>query len=99
MRSVCRQLIRRAFLSIGTSKEGKTKDLLGYSPIQLKEHIEKQFKEEGMTWDNYGDWHIDHRIPISVAKTIEEALFLSKLENLQPLLAEENIIKSNKLED
>ena len=97
-RHICRQLIRRAFLSIGTSKEGKTRDLLGYSPIQLKEHIEKQFKE-GMTWENYGAWQIDHKIPISVAKTLEDALFLSKLENLQPLWKNENLLKSNKIDD
>jgi len=49
-----------------------------------------------MSWDNYGEWHIDHIIPISLAKTLEEGIILSKLENLQPLWAKENILKSNK---
>ena len=31
---------------------------------QLKEHIEKQFVD-GMSWDNWGEWHIDHIKPVS----------------------------------
>lgn len=93
---VCRQLVRRAYQSIGTTKERTTREFLGYSAQDLKEHIEKQF-EEDMSWDNYGEWHIDHIIPISNAATLEEGLQLSQLENLQPLWAEDNIRKSNKL--
>jgi hypothetical protein len=77
-------------------KINKTKEILGYSPIQLKEHLEKQFKK-GMSWDNYGEWHIDHIIPISLATTLEEGIKLSQLDNLQPLWAEENMFKSNKI--
>lgn len=94
LKCICRQLIRRAYLSIGTKKESATEKLLGYSPIELKEHLEAQFKL-GMSWDNYGEWHIDHIIPISRAINLEEGLELSKLENLQPLWADENILKSN----
>ena len=96
LRSICRQFVRRAYLSIGTKKERNTKKFLGYTPLELKEHIEKQFKE-GMTWDNYGEWHIDHIIPISSAKNLEEGIKLSQLENLQPLWAEENLEKRNKI--
>ena len=34
-------------------------DLLGCTGIELANHLEKQF-QEGMTHDNYGEWHIDH---------------------------------------
>ena len=29
---------------------------------ELRQHIEAQFTE-GMSWNNYGKWHIDHIIP------------------------------------
>jgi hypothetical protein len=54
-----------------------------------------------MTWDNYGEWHVDHIKPISSFKITEigDKEFMScwSLENLQPLWGEENIRKSNKL--
>jgi len=92
---ICRRLIRRAIKTANVDKVDKTIDLLGYSPLELQAHIESKFKD-GMSWSNYGEWHIDHIIPISVAVNLEQALFLSKLENLQPLWAEENLKKSNK---
>ena len=95
MQLVCRQMVKRMFKSTGIKKCYKTQEVLGYGAKDLKFHIEKQFKE-GMSWDNYGEWHIDHIIPISLAKTLEEGIILSKLENLQPLWAKENILKSNK---
>ena len=93
---ICRQLVRRAFLAIGTKKERSSREFLNYSAKDLKEHIEKQFKD-GMSWDNHGEWHIDHIIPISQAKTLEEGIKLSKLSNLQPLWAEDNLLKRNKI--
>jgi len=79
-------------------KNNKTFEIVGCSPKLLKEHIEKQFKE-GMSWDNYGlyGWHIDHIIPLSLAKTEEEVYKLCHYTNLQPLWAKENLSKSNKI--
>jgi hypothetical protein len=75
--------------------------LLGYSPEELKKHLEKQFLF-GMTWENYGKWHIDHIIPISAFNitTAEDEDFKKcwALSNLQPLWAADNIRKFNKLE-
>lgn len=54
------------------TKSKPTMDLIGCSIPFLKEHLENQF-QEGMTWDNYGDWHIDHRKPCcSFDLSIEE---------------------------
>jgi len=80
------------------SKKNKTFDIVGCSPQSLKEHLEKQFVD-GMTWDNYGlyGWHIDHKIPLSSAKTEEELYKLCHYTNLQPLWAEDNLKKSNKI--
>lgn len=74
---------------------------LGYTVEQLKEHIEKQFKE-GMSWDNHGAWHIDHVTPQSWLPftSIEDENFLKcwALSNLQPLWAADNISKQDRYE-
>jgi hypothetical protein len=76
----------------------RTFDLVGCSPQELREYIEKQFTE-GMSWDNYSlqGWHIDHIIPLSSAETEDDVYRLSHYTNLQPLWCEENYKKSNKL--
>jgi hypothetical protein len=53
---------RMRFILRGTQKSQKTCELLGCSPEEFKSHLESTFTE-GMTWDNYGEWHIDHIIP------------------------------------
>ena len=81
---------------LNISKTNKTFEIVGCSPQFLKEHLEKQFID-GMTWENRSEWHIDHRIPLSSAKTEEELYKLCHYTNLQPLWAEENLKKSNKI--
>lgn len=80
------------------TKSNKTFDIVGCTQQQLKEHIQFQFKDN-MSWENYGyyGWHIDHIIPLSSAKTEEELYKLCHYTNLQPLWAEDNLKKSNKL--
>jgi hypothetical protein len=81
-------------------KNGHYFDILKYSPENLIEHLENKFKDN-MTWDNYGEWHVDHIKPISSFQITEigDKEFMScwSLNNLQPLWGEENIRKSNKL--
>jgi len=69
----------------------------GCSVLELKTHLEKQF-QLGMSWDNYGKWHIDHIIPLSKFNlgNREEILVACHYTNLQPLWAEENLSKGNK---
>lgn len=78
-------------------KTNKTFDIIGCSPQQLKEHIEKQFKD-GMTWENYGyyGWHIDHIISLNSGKTKEEIYKLCHYTNLQPLWWEDNLSKGDR---
>ena len=75
-------------------------DVLKYTPEQLINHLEVQFTE-GMTWDNYGEWHVDHIRPISSFNISEmgDSNFMECwcLDNLQPMWGEENIRKSNKI--
>jgi len=94
-----KMLYRSKINKILGSKRDKTFDLIGCSPLQLKEHLEKKFTV-GMSWENHGlfGWHIDHKIPISSAKNVEELKTLCHFTNLQPLWAEDNLRKHNKMD-
>lgn len=85
-----------AFKNKGYSKKTKTKEMLGVEWEVAKEHIENQFSD-GMNWNNQGEWHIDHCIPLASAKTEKELKNLCHYTNLQPMWAEENIRKGAKL--
>jgi hypothetical protein len=75
-------------------------DILQYTPEELIIHLESQFKDT-MSWDNYGEWHVDHKLPITSFNIEEmgdkEFMKCWALENLQPMWGEENIRKSNKI--
>lgn len=87
----------KAFKYKSWHKGGSTEQLLGTTFKEAKKHIEKQFND-GMTWDNYGEWHIDHIIPLASATTKEELKKLCHYTNLQPLWAEENMSKGARVE-
>jgi hypothetical protein len=89
---ICRRLIKRIIKYLGTKKEHSTIELLGYSPHLLKESIEKKFTQ-GMNWDNYGEWHIDHIKPISSFNFNDLPSVINSLDNLQPLWASDNLSK------
>jgi len=92
---VCRRLIKRTIKYLGTKKELTTIELLGYTPLHLKESIESKFTE-GMSWNNYGEWHIDHIKPISAFDKNETPSIINSLDNLQPLWAFDNLSKGNR---
>jgi hypothetical protein len=75
-----------------------TCELLGCSKSFLKKYLEEQFTN-GMSWDNYGfhGWHIDHKIPLSSAKSEEELKSLIHYTNLQPLWGKDNLRKGKKI--
>ena len=70
--------------------------LVGCSIEKLKQHLESQFKE-GMTFSNYGKWHIDHIRPCTSfdLSKLDEQYKCFHYTNLQPLWAEENLRKSS----
>ena len=78
-----------AFRRIGKNKPARTEQLLGCSWIEAKAYFEQLFKE-GMTWENHGEWHIDHIKPVAAFKANELHL-MNHINNLQPLWAEENL--------
>ena len=72
-------------------------DILGTSYENAKLHIEFLF-ESGMTWENHGEWHIDHIIPLAAAeKDFELSKKLGHYLNLQPLWNSDNLIKNDSL--
>ena len=89
--SVC-----NAFRRIGQNKPARTEQLLGCSWLEAKAHFERLFKE-GMSWENHGEWHIDHIRPVASFK-MDELHLMNHINNLQPLWAEENL-GSKKLSD
>ena len=93
-----RHLLKNSFINQGYTKMSRTHEILGCDWKTFKRHIENQF-QHGMTWDNHGEWHYDHIIPISSAETEEDVYRLNHYTNFQPLWAEDNLRKSDKISE
>lgn len=91
-----RQAVRRAFA--GSSKPASTFTLLGVSREDAMRIIESRFVD-GMTWENYGDWHIDHIFPLSAVNVDDpiEKRAVCHIDNLQPMWGPENSRKHKKV--
>lgn len=83
-----------AFRDRGYTKRSKTYIYLGLTFEDLKKYIENKF-EEGMSWDNRDDWHIDHIIPLAAANNESELIALCYHKNLEPLWGRDNMVKSD----
>lgn len=75
----------------------KRSEMFGCTPAELVQHIECQFME-GMTWENYGAWHIDHIIPCSAFDLFDaqNVRICFNMKNMRPLWAEQNLRKGKK---
>jgi hypothetical protein len=91
MRSLGNRVVKQ--LALG-KKPACTEKWQGCSAEELKARLESLFSE-GMSWDNYGEWHVDHIRPVS-SFTAEEAMQINHYTNLQPLWAVDNLSKSDK---
>jgi hypothetical protein len=83
IRSQISRTISRGFSDV--AKNWKTFEMLGYSPSELMGHLESLFLF-GMSWKNYGEWHIDHIKPISMHRLKNQDDFKRcwSLKNLKP---------------
>jgi hypothetical protein len=74
---------------------------LGYSVDELHKHLERQFTK-GMSWQNMGEWHIDHIIPVSAFcfESEHDPAFKQcmGLPNLRPIWASENLRKGGRVQ-
>lgn len=91
-----RSILLKAFYRNGYTKRSKSQQILGCTWPELVAHIESKF-QPGMTWENRGEWHIDHIIPLATAETEADIVRLNHYTNLQPLWAEDNLRKSDKV--
>ena len=79
-------------LMSGTYKSKRTEEIIGCSYVEFKEHIESNF-EHWMSWSNrglyngqmYHGWDIDHVVPLSTARSVEDIIRLNHYTNLRPL--------------
>ena len=99
-KSICnlRNRLRKIMKSIKTKKDKPTKEFLGCSMEALKIYLENQFST-GMSWDNYGKWHLDHIKPCCSfdLTDIEQQKICFHYTNLQPLWAIDNMKKGRKI--
>lgn len=95
---IARRLRNRLYYSLKNKTWKKNThfvEYIGCDRDTLIRHLESQFKN-GMSWDNFNEWHIDHIIPLSSAETEEDLYKLCHYTNLQPLWAKDNLSKYNK---
>lgn len=90
---------RRIREILGQNKSDTCVKYVGCSLDELKNHLETTFSN-GMSWDNYGEWHIDHIIPCTAFNMHDdtEKLACFNYKNLQALWSKDNIQKSNKFD-
>jgi hypothetical protein len=93
MKQKLRWALRDAFRRIKKGKPANTEKMLGCSYLEAKIHFESLFTE-GMSWDNHGEWHIDHIRPVNSFKENELHL-VNRISNLQPLWAQDNYEKGD----
>lgn len=96
LRHNIRGAIAKKIKNLGSTKCCKTEAILGCSWSEFISHLERQFLK-GMSWNNRNLWHIDHIIPISTAKTVEDVISLNHCTNLRPMWAIDNIKKGDKI--
>lgn len=93
-RRLSKNIAVRMWYSLRGKKDYKHWEyLVGYSFSDLKQHLESRFLP-GMSWDNYGDWHVDHIRPVASfsisSYRCDEFKNCWSLSNLQPLWASDN---------
>jgi len=89
------KLINQSLKNKGFKKKYRCEYILGCNITEFKKYIENMFTE-GMSWDNYGEWHLDHKTPVSWGKSEKEIYELNHYTNFQPLWMKDNLSKVNR---
>jgi hypothetical protein len=95
IRRKAKNLLHNTLRVIGTAKEQSTKDSLGYSPLDLLDHIVNHANWSSVRGQS---WHLDHIFPVRafVDYGIVDLKLINRLDNLQPLLARDNLSKGDR---
>ncbi len=98
VRKVTANLRTRLYHILIGRKSASTMELIGCSIDELKQHLESKFTK-GMSWDNYGKWHVDHIKPCASfdLSDPDQQRLCFNYKNLQPLWAIDNLIKSDRI--
>lgn len=94
-----RKTIADSFLRRGYTKNSKSQEIIGCDWPTFTKHLFKTWEKRYGTVYAGEDYHIDHIIPLSQAKTEEDVIKLCHYTNLQLLKPEDNLSKSNKVEN
>jgi len=96
LRHILRSRFKRALN--GNYKNGSAIRDLGCSIEFLKSYLENKFAI-GMSWENYGEWHIDHIMPLASFDLTDrdQVKQACHYTNLQPLWAEDNLKKGTSI--
>lgn len=80
-----------------TGRRGSTLELLGCTAEHYQAYLAGLF-QPGMSWQNYGEWHIDHVRPLASFDLSDPAQQRAAFHfsNTQPLWAKENLAKSDR---
>ena len=86
------RIMRKMKLRKGATAE----QILGYTRLQLRQHLEAQFRD-GMLWES-GGFHVDHIKPVAafIREGVTNPAVIHALDNLQVLTPRENLTKSDK---
>lgn len=94
------RISNQIWMAINGRKNGRsTFETLQYSKEELVSHLERQFLK-GMSWENMGEWHIDHILPLASFTLNDDADIRRAwaLTNLRPLWAVDNMRKGARVE-
>ena len=91
---------RRVHTALQANKSNKSIEYLGCDISEFREHLQQSFKD-GMTWENQGEWEIDHIIPVAykqdgIEPSIEEVSKRLHYLNCQAMWRIDNIRKGNR---
>lgn len=95
---IAKNLRTRMYIAVrDDQKSGSAVKDLGCTIEEFKLHIQIQWTED-MTWDNYGEWHLDHIKPLVSfnLSNRDEFLIAANFLNYQPLWAKDNLSKGSK---
>jgi hypothetical protein len=82
-----RSVLRRTGMAL--AGRGRPAEYVGCDHPQLRDFIASRFGE-GMTWDRYRQWEVDHVLPLGGVHDLDALLQRCHFTNLQPLWRSDN---------